>query len=646
MQLSVIIVNYNVKYFIEHCLRSVERAAQGMQVETIVVDNQSSDGSVEMIRQRFPWVKLMANADNVGFAKANNQGVAVAKGAYILYLNPDTILPEDALRQCYDYMEAHPEAGALGCRLVDGKGQFLPESKRGFPSARVAFFKICGLSSIFKRSAFFNRYHLGYLSEHEVHEVDVLVGCFMFCRRSVIEQVGSFDEEYFMYGEDIDLSYKVIRGGFRNVYFPHTTVIHYKGESTNKGSLNYVKMFYQAMIIFARKHFNASQKGMYVALIQFAIYMRAVLAFVSRVFSLIRLPLLDAGLLLLSLLAMKSLWIRNVKTETTYAPELITAFFSAYLLIWITSLYVNGGYDRPYKASRVLRGMLIGGLSSVALYGLLPETLRFSRGITVLGALSGTLLILASRRLLQALGVKSAQPDRSREQKVLLVAEPGEEEEIRRLLAKAEISKHLLGSVNPGEEAAPGQLGAFRDLPDLCRLYRATEVIYAQGALSFAAIIASMQELGPDLDYKLHATGSDSIIGSNSKNTAGDLYTTERTYRIGTPEARRNRRVLDLLASLTLLILSPLLIGFTRRPAAFLSALLAVLFGQKTFVGYSNPALPALRPFLLTPYPETRGHAVSAGNREHLETLYALHYNTWDDVRVIREKWRMLGAEA
>lgn len=178
MQLSVVIVNYNVKYFLEHCLYSVMRASEGLEVEIFVVDNMSADGSVEMVRNKFPSIILIENKENIGFAKANNQAVAKAKGKYILYLNPDTILAEDCFAKCIEYMDANADTGALGCRLIDGQGQFLPESKRGFPNAKVAFFKISGLSTIFKKSKIFNQYHLGYLPEDETSEVDVLVGCF------------------------------------------------------------------------------------------------------------------------------------------------------------------------------------------------------------------------------------------------------------------------------------------------------------------------------------------------------------------------------------------------------------------------------------------------------------------------------------
>lgn len=642
MQLSVIIVNYNVKYFLEHCLHSVLRACSDIEAEVIVVDNCSKDGSVEMVRDKFPQVKLIAHTDNIGFSRGNNIGVAIAKGKYILYLNPDTIVPEDCFQKCIQYMDTHLDVGALGCRLIDGKGQFLPESKRGFPSAQVAFFKICGLSSLFKKSTIFNKYHLGYLPEFETNEVDILVGCFMFCRKSVIDKVGSFDEDYFMYGEDIDLSYKIVKGGFKNVYFPETTVIHYKGESTKKGSLNYVKMFYQAMIIFARKHFTASQKGFYVGLIQMAIYMRAILAFISNIFSIIKLPLIDAGILLSSLSVMKTVWMHNVKTETHYSSSLIAGFFAVYILLWILSVFFNGGYDRPYKASRVLRGMLIGGIITIALYGLLPETVRFSRGITVLGALMGTLMMLASRKVLQYLNVKSVESDNSDEQQVMIVGNENEEQEIRHLLNKAYIEKNILGTVSPFEQKASYHLGIFSHLKPLSKVYGITEIIFAQGSLSFAQIIDSMQQCGAEIDYKLHAAASDSIIGSNSKDTAGDLYTTELIYQISTPISKRNKRVVDVLCSLLFILCSPLLVWFVMNKKQYLLNMILVLEGDKTFVGYTDPQFPKLKTPLLDVYPHIDHFEIPSENKEHLDWLYAKNYNAWHDVKLIWQKWRLM----
>lgn len=641
MQLSVVIVNYNVKYFLEHCLLSVMRACEGIDAEIFVVDNMSVDGSVEMVRNKFPSVILIDNKKNTGFAKANNQAVAIAKGKYILYLNPDTIVPEDCFTKCIEYMDAHEEAGALGCRLIDGQGQFLPESKRGFPNARVAFFKISGLSNLFKKSKIFNQYHLGYLPENETNEVDVLVGCFMFCRKTVIDKVGSFDEDYFMYGEDIDLSYKISKGGYKNIYFPETTVIHYKGESTKKGSLNYVKMFYQAMIIFADKHFQSSRRGMYVILIRMAIYFRALTAFVSRVFSVVKMPLIDAFLLLTSLLVMKYLWIKNVKVDTHYSSSLLAAFFTSYILTWIATLYFNGAYDKPYKPGRVMRGMLIGSILTLAIYGLLNEQYRFSRGITVLGALTGTILILLSRKILQSLKIKSVESDNANK-RVMIVGTAEEENEVRSLLHAAFIEKNIIGRISPFEQKDQDQLGVFNDTRPLTILYKATEIIYTQQHLTFRQIIESMQSCGNHMEYKIHSMGTDSIIGSNSKNTAGDLYTTELVYNITTQTSIRNKRMVDVLFSVFFLLFSPFLIWFVRNKGIYFLNMFLVLKGDKTFAGYNDAQFPKLKPFLLDIYPLIENFEIPADNKEHLNWLYAKNYDAWEDVRIIWEKWRMI----
>ena len=247
MKLSVIIVNYIVAYFLEQCLQSVSTAVKGIDAEVFVVDNSSVDNSVEMVQQKFPWVQLIANKDNLGFAKANNQAIRSAQGEYILLLNPDTVVEADTFRLTLDFMDAHPQAGGLGVKMVDGKGTFLPESKRSLPVPDVAFYKIFGLSKIFKKSKKFGKYHLTYLNENDINEVEVLSGAFMMLRKNVLDKIGLLDEDYFMYGEDIDLSYRITQAGYKNYYFPLTRIIHYKGESTKKSSINYVIVFYKAM---------------------------------------------------------------------------------------------------------------------------------------------------------------------------------------------------------------------------------------------------------------------------------------------------------------------------------------------------------------------------------------------------------------
>ena len=256
MKLSVVIVNYNVEHFLEQCLYSVRRAMQGVEGEVFVVDNNSVDGSLKMLAAKFPKNKMIANKENVGFAKANNQAIRLSKGEYVLLLNPDTVVEDDTFTKTIAFMDSHPDAGGLGVKMVDGKGRFLPESKRGLPTPMTAFYKIFGLSKLFPHSRRFSKYHLGYLDEDEVNPVDILAGAFMLMRRATLDKCGLLDETFFMYGEDIDLSYRITLAGYKNYYFPETRIIHYKGESTKKTSVNYVLVFYKAMEIFANKYFG------------------------------------------------------------------------------------------------------------------------------------------------------------------------------------------------------------------------------------------------------------------------------------------------------------------------------------------------------------------------------------------------------
>ncbi len=283
-KLSVIIVSYNVKYYIDQCLRSALRAAENLEVEIWVVDNNSTDDTVEHVKKHFPKVNIIANKDNKGFSRANNQAIAASNADYILLLNPDTVVGEDTFAKSIHFFDTTPNCGGLTVKMVDGEGNFLPESKRGLPTPQVAFNKIFGLSSLFPKSKNFGKYHLGFLPENEINEIDVLSGAYMMMRHKTLEVSGLLDENFFMYGEDIDLSYRINLSGYKNYYFPHTYIIHYKGESTKKSSINYVFVFYRAMIIFSEKHFAKRFNRIFSALINIAIYLRAGLAILNRFF--------------------------------------------------------------------------------------------------------------------------------------------------------------------------------------------------------------------------------------------------------------------------------------------------------------------------------------------------------------------------
>jgi Predicted glycosyltransferases len=281
MELSVIIVSYNVRHFLEQCLISVYKALEGIDYEVFVVDNNSADGSCSMVSSRFPEARLIMNHENRGFSAANNQALKLATGRYLLLLNPDTFIEEETFKKCITFMDDHPDAGAAGVKMIDGKGKFLPESKRAIPTPGTAFFKFSGLSRLFPHSGLFNRYYLGNLDSDTTTQAEVISGAFMFIRREAFLKAGFLDEDYFMYGEDIDYSYRLIKSGFNNYYYPGTKIIHYKGESTKKENLNVLANFYKAMLIFVEKHFNNGSHRPYVFLIQTAIFFRAGLSLLN-----------------------------------------------------------------------------------------------------------------------------------------------------------------------------------------------------------------------------------------------------------------------------------------------------------------------------------------------------------------------------
>ena len=288
MHLSVIIVNYNVKYFLEQCLCSVLRACHNIEAEIFVVDNNSTDGSRSFLEPLFPSINFIWNNSNVGFAKANNQAVVKAKGDHILFLNPDTIIPEDCFEKCLHFFANTPIVGGLGVHMIDGRGNFLRESKRAFPSPLTSFYKLTGLTALFPRSKIFAKYYLGHLNDKENNEVDVLAGAFMMVSHEALNKTGNFDEIFFMYGEDVDLSYRMQQAGFKIFYLAETTIIHFKGESTRRGSLNYVRLFYKAMSLFVKKHYGSRRAWLFNFFIQIAIWVRAAVSVVAGFFKKIK----------------------------------------------------------------------------------------------------------------------------------------------------------------------------------------------------------------------------------------------------------------------------------------------------------------------------------------------------------------------
>jgi len=282
MILSVIIVNYRVKHFLELCLHSVQKALRGIDAEVIVVDNHSDDDSVAFLRPLFPAVTFIVNTDNVGFARANNLALQQARGDYILFLNPDTILPEDIANRCLSFLQSTPGIGGLCPRMIDGSGRFLKESRRGFPSPWVAACKLFGLTALFPHTRLFGTYYLGHLPAGRSHPSPVLSGACLWISRAALTRVGPFDSDYFMYAEDIDLSYRLEQAGYVNYYFADATIVHFKGESTQK-DIRHLRLFYKAMSQFRRKHFNSGLSRVFASGLEAAIWLRAGLGAIGRI---------------------------------------------------------------------------------------------------------------------------------------------------------------------------------------------------------------------------------------------------------------------------------------------------------------------------------------------------------------------------
>ena len=651
MQLSVVIVSYNVRHFLEQCLLSVERAVAEMETEVWVVDNNSADGSVEMVRRRFPWVRVIANDYNPGFSVANNQALRCCSGKYQLLLNPDTVVQEDTFRRCYAFAENHPDLGGLGVKMMDGSGRFLPESKRGLPTPWVAFTKAFGLARLFPRSPRFNHYHLGYLAADEVHQVEVLAGAYMWLRAEALEKVGLLDETFFMYGEDIDLSYRIIQGGYANYYFPRTSILHYKGESTKRGSLNYVRVFYQAMVIFARKHYAGSRAKMLVWMMQLAIYVRATLTVVHNIWSRLRYPLLDAAGIYAGLIVLKRTWAAYHFGDPGYFPEYVNRIhFPGYTFLWTLSIFLGGGYDRPYDNGRLLRSLAVGTLLLLSVYGLLPEDLRPSRALLVLGAgwaVGWTLLVRFLGRLLT--GAKSGDGHDAR---LLIVGGVAEAERTLSLLQRVGAKAQFLGRVKPQTEAVTAgdsfhqDIGSSDRLVTLARLYRAEEIIFCSADLDISDIQSWMSELGPDLQYRILPEASTSIIGSHRPDQRGTLYTIDVNLRVADPINRRGKWLVDHGLALVMLLLLPATIWLVRDKAGFCKNLFRVLTGSYTWVGYhpEDPdahLLPSLRPGVL--YPGMERDIAEASVLHHLNLLYARDYRLSDDWRIITEHFAWLG---
>ncbi|MEM6271478.1 MAG: glycosyltransferase [Bacteroidota bacterium] len=651
-RLSVIIVNYNVKHFLEQCLLSVKTALEGIEGEVWVVDNNSVDGSQQMLRERFPWVHLIESKENLGFSKGNNLAMRQAKGEYVLLLNPDTIVEEGTFRKCLEFMDAHPEAGALGVKMLDGEGRFLPESKRGLPTPWVAFYKIFGVARLFPRSKRFGRYHLGYLSKDADHEVEVLSGAFMFMRQATLDKIGLLDETFFMYGEDIDLSYRVILGGYKNYYFSGTQIIHYKGESTKKGSLNYVKVFYNAMIIFAKKHFSKGNANFYVLLIRLAIYLRAFLAVASRVAKRIAFPLLEAIMVFAATYGIKEYWEYIHKLQKDGMPYPVEFDYIAapiYTLVFIAFLWVAGGYKRPFRVKPIQTAAFAGFIGIATMSYIFPD-INYSRMIVGLSSVAMAIIALLNRNVINYRKTGHFFFTEESKKRILIVGIDDEAGRIGRMIrSELNYPAEIVGTVRVDDERNQMRedcIGTLAQLDEIVNIYMVDEIIFANKQLSTERILTIMSQLEhPSLRYKIVPPNADYLVGPSvihaSRHNQSSLYVLDQR------EARFRKRAFDVAGSGALLLLYPATFWVYRRPGRALTNLWNAFTGRKHLVGYigpQRPDLPKLKEGVLNMLHRVRSS--KPDSEEHsrgLDRHYAASYSPELDIEILLKGIRSIG---
>ena len=639
--ISIVIVNYNVRHFLDQCLRSVFDARQQLDLEVIVVDNDSIDGSVDHLKEHFPQVRIIANHENVGFARANNQAIRTASAPYILLLNPDTLIEKDTLRSCHHFMEEHPECGALGVRLIDGEGKFLPESKRGFPTPFTSLMRLSGLSKVFPRSRFFNRYNLGFLPEQEIHPVDVLCGAFMFLRKAALDKVGLLDEAFFMYGEDIDLSYRIQQGGYSIYYYPLTTIVHFKGESTKKSSLKYFSTFYRAMAIFARKHYGGKKINPFLWLVNAAILAVGISDYLWKNLRGWLLPFIEFALMFGGLQLLEWMWAIVYYGDAHYYDAFNSLpVYLLYCLLWTLSLWVSGSYRRMMDLRRMVFGIVSGSMVILLLYALMDNSLRHSRAVILLTTLL-LMLVLPGIRFLLIRTFSRVFRNRNDEARVVVVGDASDLEKAKEIWKAGHKNRQIVGLLSTTETENPGQeyLQSLSRIEQVIDVYKVNEVLFSANKVDRKEIMHWMTRLGTNVRIKILSKDVQSIIGSHDRNSRGDLYTVEMQYRIQLPYNRFLKWLLDNLLALLLLPLS-LVIGIIRLDVSLLGFCLKVLLRRRSWVSYlpqdqSLLALPPLLPGLLAPVRLEQNHSLEQEELHLINFYYARDYSVIRDAEII-----------
>ncbi len=621
------------------CLRSIRNDRSGTTIEIIVVDNASTDGSATMVNSHFPNVQYIKNTENVGFSKANNIGIQKAKGKYVLLLNPDTILGPNCIKKCIEKAESIEKCGAIGVRLIDGKGHYLPESKRGYPGIWTSFCKFSGLGKLFPNSALFNGYYLGHLDKDEDHEIDVLCGAYMFIPMSTLETVGLLDETFFMYGEDIDLSYRIQKGGFTNHYISGASTVHYKGESTKKASFNYIRSFYGAMKIFVKKHFGGPGSWLYLLILQLAIIVFGTLSFLKNRFKGILPILADLALGLGVIKGISELWQFIVfDSSAHFSQNGYYVYMISAVLLLVLILYMIGHYDVNAKQRRYIWISLGTILSMLSVYALLPEQYRFSRGVLVLSIAAMLILFFHTKKVWNYLLYQIWRYEKDGYKRIVLVGKQKSITQLSSVIENGYPDAAILGSIYPSKESIDEDvyLSSIENLDSVARNMEANEIIFCSSDLSHQRIFEEMTKLGSRYSFTIAGLHNDGLLGASGKNEKGEWITEQVQYNITDPSNMRLKRCFDLIIGIAFIVCLPFVL-ILKKGRGLLNEAPTVIIGKKTWIGYENDEnlLPSIRQKVLPVLPLSRFNLNLVSEQQILDQHYARKYSVIMDLEIL-----------
>ncbi|MEO8513562.1 MAG: glycosyltransferase [Ignavibacteria bacterium] len=566
IDISVIIVNYNVKELLEQCINSIFASSAGLNVEVIVVDNNSFDGSISYLKSKFPGnpqLKLIESPVNLGFAKANNLGAKEAKGEYLLILNPDTILQEDTLERSLKFYKDNPGTGAVSCKLILPNGQLDRACRRSFPTPSVAVYRILGLSRIFPKSKIFGKYNLTYLDENDTYEVDAIVGAFMLIKKSVYESVKGFDEDYFMFGEDLDLCFRIKKAGYKIYYFPGTSIIHYKGESTKKSSISYVNNFYGAMQVFVKKNLNTSFWLMNV-LIKLSIFYRAALSYITRFLQNNYPVILDLFLIV------SGMFLAIYQRFDFFPFKAYSVVIFVYTGVWLITLALSGTYNKSDRLSLVkpLNGMLIGFFVNSSFTYFFNEY-AFSR-VVVLRTVINAYILIAVWRVFAKIIKYSKSRGIFRTSNTLIVGKNSETEGfISKLKTRVDSEYDFVGYISPQNDTKEGYIGNLNNLRDIVISGKVKNIIFAKNELSNQVILELMWALrNYSVSFKILTGDNDIILGKSALDKIDNIYLMQIEYNINKKFNIFVKRIFDILFGIfSLFTVYPLVLIFSNIKA-------------------------------------------------------------------------------